>query len=112
MRVCNCTRMTHQNIERDCRPGKTAAPVEAGAIASHLPEFGRVPDLERLFGLKRGVVYQLIRRGKIKTVCLRQPGSFTGTRLVHLQSVRDFLHSRVETGPRRVLLKALKEVRR
>ena len=63
-----------------------------------LAEFGRVPDVERIYGLKRGVTYALIRAGKLKSVCLRKPGAKTGIRLVHLPSVRSLLTALMEGG--------------
>ena len=71
----------------------TSVPIEPGECGSSLPEFGRIPDVERLFGLKRGILYQLLSSGKIKSVCLRRKGARTGVRLVHLPSVREFLHA-------------------
>ena len=56
------------------------------------PEFVRVPDVERLFGIKRGHCYALIGSGAVKSVCLRKPGAKTGVRLVALASVRDYLN--------------------
>jgi hypothetical protein len=75
---------------------KTSAPIEPGESGSILPEFGRVPDIERIYGLKRGLCYQLIAGGQIKSVCIRKPGAKTGVRLVHLASVREFLNSHME----------------
>lgn len=87
----------------------TAAPTQPGAsgsltaeeirapeavekfFGSTAPEFVRVPDCERLWGMKRGLTYALIKEGAIKSVCLRKPGAKTGVRLVHFQSVRDYL---------------------
>ena len=69
----------------------TAAPMEPGASGSTLPEFGRVPDVERIWGIKRGLLYLLIKQGDIKSAVIRRKGARTGVRLVHLQSVRDFL---------------------
>ena len=57
------------------------------------PEFVRVIDVQRLFGIRRGHLYQLIGAGAVKSVCLRRkPGAKTGVRLVHFQSVRDYLN--------------------
>jgi hypothetical protein len=70
----------------------TSAPIEPGDVSSSVAEFGRVPDIERLFGIKRGLCYQLIGSGAVKSVCLRKPGAKTGVRLVYLASVRDWLH--------------------
>ncbi len=77
---------------------KTTAPVEAAVCAPVPPEFGRIPDVQRIFGLKRGYIYLLINAGKIKSVCLRKRGAKTGVRLIHLQSVRDFLSAKLEGG--------------
>jgi hypothetical protein len=42
-------------------------------------------------------MWQLLEGSKIKTVCLRKPGAAKGARLVHLQSLLDYLHSQAET---------------
>jgi hypothetical protein len=73
----------------------TAEPVRAGDMREAQPEFCRVPDLRFLFGLHRSYVYLLIQRGAIQSVNLRQPGAKTGLRLVHVQSVRDFLNAQL-----------------
>ena len=54
--------------------------------------------MQRLYGLKRGFCYQLINSGKIKSVCLRKPGAKTGCRLIHLQSVREFLLKQLDAA--------------
>lgn len=86
----------------------TSAPIEPGAsgscpnsnertaTAALLPEFGRVPDVERLFGVKRGLCYRLIGSGAFRSVCLRKHGAATGVRLIQLSSVRDWLLARLE----------------
>ena len=56
------------------------------------PEFIRVPDVEKVFGIKRGHCYALIGAGAVKSVCLRKPGAKTGVRLVSYQSVREYLN--------------------
>ena len=70
---------------------KTSAPVRAGDCASLLPEFGRCADVQRLFGLRRGTLDGLHRKGKIKGVLLRVAGTKSGVRLWHLQSIREFI---------------------
>ena len=86
---------TTTNISERPTANTTSAPTKPGESGSILPEFGRVYDVERIFGLKRGFCYQLIAGGQIKSVCLRKPGAKTGMRLVHLASVRDFLHQQL-----------------
>ena len=75
---------------------KTTAPIAPGETGAILPEFGRLQDVQRMFGLKRGFCYQLINAGQIKSVSLRKPGSKFGCRLIHLQSVRDFLTAHMD----------------
>lgn len=48
-------------------------------------------------GLTRPLIYSLIRRGVIKSACLRQPGKLTGCRLVHLGSLLAYIERHVET---------------
>ncbi len=91
--------MNHQPTPaRTTGAGTTVAPIAPGDCGAALPEFGRLADVQRLFGLKRGFTYELINSGKIKSVCLRKPGAKTGCRLIHLQSVRDYLMAQMEGG--------------
>ena len=69
----------------------TAAPISPGESGAILPEFGRVPDVERIWGIKRGLLYLLIKQGDIKSAVIRRKGARTGVRLIHLQSVREYL---------------------
>jgi hypothetical protein len=69
----------------------TTEPPRAGDTTHLRVEFCRVPDVQHLFGLKRGTLYRLIGEGKIRSVSLREPGRRTGCRLVHVASVREFL---------------------
>ena len=77
----------------------TTATVRAGDASPLEPEFVRIPDLARVFGIKRGLAYALINSGRVKSVVLRRPGAKTGVRLVHLASVRDYLRSQLHTSP-------------
>jgi len=71
--------------------------VASPANATQLPEFGRWRDVERLFGIKRGTLYNLINEGKIKSVMLRRKGNVHGCRLIHLASVSQYLNQLLET---------------
>jgi hypothetical protein len=62
------------------------------------PEFGRCNDVQRLFGLRRGTLYNLLRQGKVKGVLLRVAGQKSGVRLWHLQSIRDLINSEMEAA--------------
>lgn len=61
-------------------------------------EFLRIHDVERLFSIKRGVLYGLISRGEIKSVNLRKRGTTSGLRLIHGPSLKNFLLSQAEGG--------------
>jgi hypothetical protein len=76
----------------------TVEPVQSGDCFSVQPEFGRVPDCQRLFGIKRGILYRWIQERRIKTVLLRERGNKHGIRLIYLQSVRDYLYANMERG--------------
>ncbi len=74
----------------------TTAPVEAGAVAG--PEFIRMADGRKLFGLSRTYLYNLLAAGLIKGVNLRKPGCKTGVRLLSVQSIRDYLASQMQAS--------------
>jgi len=71
----------------------TTDPVAPGNFNSMAPEFGRIADVTRLFGLKRGTVYNLLASGKIKGVLLRVKGQKSGVRLIEIASVRNYILS-------------------
>ena len=71
----------------------TTAPAHAGSCAGILPEFGRWQDVQRLFGIKRGVLYILLTEGKVKSVSMRRKGNKHGCRLFYLPGISEYLHS-------------------
>jgi hypothetical protein len=71
----------------------TTAPVQAGNFNNIQPEFGRVADLNRQFGIKRGTAYNLLIDGKIKGCLLRVRGKKSGVRLFDMASVRNYILS-------------------
>src|SRR5690349_5873717 len=81
-------------LEREIQ-NHTTEPVQLGDCSGVQPEFGRVPDCQRLFGIKRGILYRWIQERRIKTVLLREPGNVHGIRLIHLQSLREYLYARM-----------------
>jgi hypothetical protein len=70
---------------------KTVAPVTAGNTVA--AEFLRLREVEKFFGLKRTYLYGLIRTGSVKSVALRKKGARFGVRLIHVASLRRFLHA-------------------
>ena len=73
----------------------TTAPVQPGDFSAALPEFGRMRDVEKVFGIKRGTAYNLLAQGKIRGVVLRTTGEKSGMRLIDMQSVRDYIRSQM-----------------
>lgn len=73
----------------------TTSPIETGNTVQSLPEFGRVKDVQKLFGVKRGILYRWINEGKVKSVCISEEGNIQGVRLIHLASVRDYIQSQM-----------------
>ncbi len=89
---------THTNT------GSTTEPIR-GADYTQLPpgfrpEFIRLPKPSTLCpwtGLSRTKMWELLENTNIKTVCLRRPGAAKGARLVHLQSLLEYLHGKAES---------------
>jgi hypothetical protein len=75
---------------------QTTEPIEAGNTNGVLPEFGRVKDVQDIFGVKRGIAYRWMNQKKIKSVLIREPGNIQGVRLIHLASVRDYINSQMQ----------------
>lgn len=66
------------------------------------PEYGDIKTVCRVFDLKPSFVYQLLRRGQIRTALVSGRGSSDrGRRLFVLSSVREFLASIEDHGQRR-----------
>ena len=77
-------------------PCTTTSPGEAVARASLLDvEFCDFRGFDRLFGIKRSLVYQLVAEGLIKSVSLRRRGQLRGKRLFDVASVRVYLRSQM-----------------
>jgi len=74
---------------------KTTASVQAGDFTGATPEFGRVADVTRIYGIKRGTLYNLLADGKVKGCLLRVRGQKSGVRLFHLDSVRELIRQQM-----------------
>ena len=74
---------------------KIIAPVEPGNFAGVLPEFGRTEDVQRIFGLKRGTLYNLHKHGKVRGVLLRVAGQKSGVRLWHMAGISAYINSQM-----------------
>ncbi len=70
------------------------------------PEFGRAADVQRIFGLKRGTLYNLLKDRKIRGCVLQVRGARSGVRLFHLGSIRDYIERTLieqESEPRQLV---------
>ena len=59
------------------------------------PEFLRAADVQKLYGIRRGTLYNLLNEGAVKSVVLRRQGCAGGCRLIHVASLRDYLNSKL-----------------
>ena len=57
------------------------------------PEWARIPEVIRVFGIKRTRLFALIAEGRIKSVSLRRRNCVRGVRLINCDSVRDLLET-------------------
>jgi hypothetical protein len=69
----------------------TSSPVGAGDCQNIMPEFGRTKDVERIFGLRRGSLYNLLKKRKVRSVLWRIEGSTSGIRLWYLPGIKESL---------------------
>ena len=58
-------------------------------INDDLAQFGRVADVERLYGLKRSTLYALISEGKVRSRILRRKRKANGIRLIDQSKTSD-----------------------
>ena len=57
------------------------------------PEWLRVEDALKLFGISRSKMYELIGSRRIKSFCLRERGKIRGRRLISYDSLHAFMEA-------------------
>lgn len=62
------------------------------------PEWLRVKEACAYSRLSKPKLYQLLNRGLIRSVALRERGQIKGTRLIFFDSLKTFLYSRATGG--------------
>ena len=72
---------------------KNATPISLSGDVTR--RCGRIPDVERIFGLKRTTVYALLKAGKIRGCSLSMNGKRSRIRLIDLASVESFIKSQM-----------------
>lgn len=88
----------------------TSAPIAAGELAIHRPEFIRLPRTgvpDPITGLRRSTLNELVlpnasnnNKPQVRSIVLRKPGRERGIRLIHLGSLLAYLN-RQTTEPAR-----------
>jgi Helix-turn-helix domain len=61
------------------------------------PEWVRIPEATRIFGIGRSTLYVLIGEGKVKSCSLRKRGAIRGIRLLSYDSLAAFIEQ--QSGP-------------
>src|SRR5258708_7951972 len=62
-------------------PHTTTAPVTPADFSDTAKEFGRTKDVERIFSVKRGTLYNAEKLGLVRGVLLRLRGQKSGVKL-------------------------------
>jgi hypothetical protein len=87
-----------------CEPASLSTPAipeteDSVNRAGGIPEFGRWQDVQRLFGIKRGTLYNLLGEGKVKSVSMRRKGNKHGCRLFYLPGISQYLNTLMAKQP-------------
>jgi hypothetical protein len=59
------------------------------------PEFCDLSGLKKMFSIARSAAYTHIQNGDFRSVVLRRKGCVKGRRLIHVQSVRDWIEKQL-----------------
>jgi hypothetical protein len=70
---------------------KTIAPVTPGDFSDAAKEFGRTKDVERVFSVKRGTLYNAEKLGLVRGVLLRLRGQKSGVKLWDMRSIEQWI---------------------
>jgi hypothetical protein len=65
----------------------TTAPVMPDNFHDAAKEFGRTKDVERIFSIKRGTLYNAAKLGLVRGVLLRLRGKKSGVKLWDMESI-------------------------
>lgn len=71
---------------------------DATDTAAAAPIWVRLPEAQRLTGLSRSKLYELLAAGAIRNASLRGPGQRHATRLVHRASLLAFIDEYASGG--------------
>ena len=74
------------------------APVHPGNFTGTVPEYGRCADVQRIYGLRRGTLYNLLHAGKVRGCLIRIKGKKSGVRLWDMGSIGNFIRGQMKEG--------------
>lgn len=78
-------------------PETTASPVRTGDFNDSRKEFGRTKDVERVYSVKRGSLYNAEKLGLVRGVKLRLLGSKSGIKLWDMRSVEEWIRGQLKS---------------
>jgi hypothetical protein len=68
------------------------------SLVNTRPEWLRIPEAIRLFGVGRSKLYELIGDGSIRSTCLRKRGAVRGIRLISFDSLASHVENEATGG--------------
>ena len=74
---------------------RNMAAAKAEELECQLPQYGRVEDVQRHFGLSPGTIYNLLRRGRIRGCSLPVTGKRSRIRLIDIASERALVEAEI-----------------
>jgi hypothetical protein len=85
-----------KDFARASPPRMTAAPVTPGDFSDTAKEFGRTKDVERIFSVKRGTLYNAEKLGLVRGVLLRLRGQKSGVKLWDMRSIENWIRGEMQ----------------
>ena len=77
-------------------PRTTTAPMTPGDFSDTAKEFGRTKDVERIFSVKRGTLYNAEKLGLVRGVLLRLRGQKSGVKLWDMRSIKNWIQGEMQ----------------
>ena len=77
-------------------PRSTTAPVTQSDFSDTAKEFGRTKDVERIFSVKRGTLYNAEKLGLVRGVLLRLRGQKSGVKLWEMRSIENWIRGEMQ----------------
>ena len=69
--------------------------VTIAKVQAEQPQYGRIVEIQRLFGFSKGTIYNLLRSGRIRGCSLQVAGKKSRLRLIDVSSVRALIEAEI-----------------